>query len=82
MKEDSKVLYYVRKYGIENSCLCCKCGNEVLKSPRKFYDYYCPYCQKLLFTDEVNMSNIKKTKKDKQILIKILKDKPIKKTEV
>lgn len=46
-------IYFIRKYKTKNKCFCLKCGNLVFKGHRKGYDYFCPNCQKLLFTNEV-----------------------------
>ena len=70
MRVNPKVLYFYNKYNtIKHSCLCKKCAEEVLKSNRKGYDYYCPKCKSLLFSDEVNISTVPKTVKDNKTIL-------------
>ena len=73
MTEDKKISYFLYRYNLSTSCLCKKCGSEVIKSPRKNFDFYCFKCKELLFNDEVNCSTIKKTQKDVEGLKNVMK---------
>ena len=72
MRTDPKVLYILNKYIPSVSCSCKKCGSNTIYSPRKHYDYYCLNCKQLLFSDEVNVSYNKLTKKDKEATKELL----------
>ena len=71
-QNDKRIRYLISKYGLENSTLCKQCGSEVIKSPRKHYNYYCFKCNQLLFNDETQVSAEYKQDKDhlKQIMEK------------
>lgn len=73
MRTDTKILYYLRNYGIAHQCHCKKCDTQVLRSHRKGYDYYCPYCKTLLFTEEVNISSMPRDLQDDREVMEALK---------
>lgn len=74
MKTDDKVLYFLRKYKLDNRCVCKECGNFVFKSSTKGYDYRCLKCDKSLFASQVIATNTKPITED----IKLMKETVIK----
>lgn len=51
-----KIAYALKRYGLSFMCKCLGCNHQVIKSFVKGYDYFCPHCQKHLFTNEVIIS--------------------------
>ncbi|MBP3708260.1 MAG: hypothetical protein J6J36_06610 [Clostridia bacterium] len=55
MEIKQKIAYALKRYGLMFKCKCSVCGHQTIKSFAKGYDYFCPHCQKHLFTNEVNI---------------------------
>ena len=75
MGEKNNAWYFIKNYKTKCKCFCRKCGQLVFKSHRKGYDYFCPHCQKLLFSNEVRVEDKPLDLEDINTLTRVIKNK-------